>query len=80
MTTQNQQTQNKTTETQTQQPQTAATTPVVTEKKSSSWVKPTVTVLGIGILAAGAWALFKFGRGDGVVEEIADTIGEALRK
>mgnify|MGYP000054462687 CR=1 FL=1 len=77
MTTQNQQTQNQATETQ-QQPQ-AATTPVA-ETKSRSWVKPTITVLGIGILAAGAYALFKFGRGDGVVEEIADTIGEALRK
>lgn len=77
MTTQNQQTQNQTTDTQ-QQPQ--AATPVVESKLSRSWVKPTVTVLGIGILAAGAYALFKFGRGDGVVEEIADTIGEALRK
>lgn len=76
MTTQNQQTQNQATETQQQQ----ATTPVVENKSSRSWVKPTVTVLGIGILAAGAYALFKFGRGDGVVEEIADTIGEALRK
>ena len=71
-----QQTQNQATETQQQQ----ATTPVVENKSSHGWVKPTVTVLGIGILAAGAYALFKFGRGDGVVKEIADTIGEALRK
>lgn len=77
MTTQNQQTQN--TEAQ-QQSQAVTTTSVVESKSSRSWVKPTVTVLGIGILAAGAYALFKFGRGDGVVEEIADTIGEALRK
>lgn len=77
MNTQNQQTQN--TETQ-QAQQLQATTEVVETKSSRSWVKPTVTILGIGILAAGAYALFKFGRGDGVVEEIADTIGESLSK
>lgn len=72
--------QTQTQQQQPEQPQATTTTPVVETKPSRSWVKPTVTILGIGILAAGAYALFKFGRGDGVVEEIADTIGEALRK
>lgn len=72
--------QTQTQQQQPEQPQATTTTPVVETKPSRSWVKPTVTILGIGILAAGAYALFKFGRGDGVVEEIAETIGESLRK
>lgn len=72
--------QTQTQQQQPEQPQATTTTPVVETKPSRSWVKPTVTILGIGILAAGAYALFKFGRGDGVVEEIAETIGESLCK
>lgn len=58
-----------------------STKEIVTEVKQTKkrkWVKPVITVLGIGVLAAGAFALFKFGKGDGIVEEIAETVGEIV--